>query len=268
MSDTYRLFPPFGDPWPSCLLPSERDTHCGLHGTGRSLQLQHSLLWGDKESTSYSGNEQQVGSLVTMETRRPHPSWPLRLNTLMGQRSLLIYQQTAILKWPEYTKGINKRMVLTPCIYLCILSNLVVSHFLWPHGLYPTRLLCPWYFPCKNIEVDFHFLLQSIFPTHGLNPCLLHWQENSLPLSHLGIHTPSLVPKFLFCHNLSGMAEQGVLILRFIQSSLVAQTIKNSPAIQKTWVRTLSQEDPPKKEMTNHSSILAWRIPWQRALAG
>ena len=109
--------------------------------------------------------------------------------------------------------------------------------------------------------MDCHFLLQSIFPTQGLNPCLLHWQANSLPLSHLGIPTSSLVPKFLFCHNLSEMAEQAVLILKFMQSSLVAQTIKNSPAIQKTWVRTPSQEDPLKKEMTNHSSILAWRIP-------
>jgi hypothetical protein len=57
------------------------------------------------------------------------------------------------------------------------------------------------------------------------------------------------------------MAEQAVLILKFMQSSLVAQTIKNSPAIQKTWVKTLNQEVPLKKEMTNHSSIVAWRIP-------
>ena len=104
-----------------------------------------------------------------------------------------------------------------------------------------------------------HFLLQATFPTQGLNPrllCLLHCRWILYPLKH-----PSLVPKFLFCHNLSEMAEQAVLILKFMQSSLVAQTIKNSPAIQKTWVKTLSQEDPLKKEMTNHSSILAWRIP-------
>ena len=113
----------------------------------------------------------------------------------------------------------------------------------------------------KSTGVDCHSFLQRIFPTQGPNPGLLHWQADSLPLSHLGIPTPSLVPKFLFCHNLSEMAVQGVLILKFIQSSLVAQTIKNSPAIQKTWVKTLSQEDPLKKEMTNHSSILAWRIP-------
>ena len=34
--------------------------------------------------------------------------------------------------------------------------------------------------------VGCHFLLQGIFPTQGLNPHLLHWQEDSLPLSHLG----------------------------------------------------------------------------------
>ena len=51
-------------------------------------------------------------------------------------------------------------------------------------------LLCPWAFPGKNTGVSHHFLLQGIFLTHGLNPCLLlvlHWQADSLPLSHLGI---------------------------------------------------------------------------------
>ena len=58
-----------------------------------------------------------------------------------------------------------------------------------PHGLYPARLLCPWDFPGKNTGVGCHFLLQGIFPTQGLNPhllCLLHWQADSLPLSHPG----------------------------------------------------------------------------------
>ena len=34
--------------------------------------------------------------------------------------------------------------------------------------------------------MGYHFLLQGIFLTHGLNPCLLHWQADSLPLSHQG----------------------------------------------------------------------------------
>ena len=46
--------------------------------------------------------------------------------------------------------------------------------------------------------------------------------------------------------------------------SLVAQTLKNLPAMQ-TQVRSLGGKDPPEKEMANHSSILAWRIPWTEA---
>ena len=43
--------------------------------------------------------------------------------------------------------------------------------------------------------------------------------------------------------------------------SLVAQTVKNPPAMQDTWVWSLDQEDPLEKEMATHSSIPAWRIP-------
>ena len=60
---------------------------------------------------------------------------------------------------------------------------------LQPYGLYPARLLCPWDFPGKNPRVGYHFLLQEIFPTQGLNLSLLHllhWQADSLPLHQLG----------------------------------------------------------------------------------
>ena len=46
------------------------------------------------------------------------------------------------------------------------------------------RLLCPWNFPDKSTGVSCHFLLQGIFPPQILNPRLLHWQEDSLLLSH------------------------------------------------------------------------------------
>ena len=42
----------------------------------------------------------------------------------------------------------------------------------------------------------------------------------------------------------------------------MAQTVKNSPAMQETWVQSLGQEDPMEKEMATHYSILAWEIPW------
>ena len=45
-------------------------------------------------------------------------------------------------------------------------------------------------------------------------------------------------------------------------ASLVAQTVKNLPAMQETWVQFLGWEDSLKKKMANHSSILAWKIPW------
>ena len=51
-------------------------------------------------------------------------------------------------------------------------------------------------------------------------------------------------------------------------TSLVAQMLKNVPAMQETQVRSLGQEDPLEKETATHSSILAWRIPWKRSLAG
>ena len=38
--------------------------------------------------------------------------------------------------------------------------------------------------------------------------------------------------------------------------------VKNLPAMQETWVRSLGGENPLKEEMATHSSILAWRIPW------
>ena len=49
---------------------------------------------------------------------------------------------------------------------------------------------------------------------------------------------------------------------------MVAQMVKNLPAMQKTWVRSLSWEDPLEKGMATHSSILAWRILWTAESSG
>ena len=46
------------------------------------------------------------------------------------------------------------------------------------------------------------------------------------------------------------------------QASIVAQKVKHLSAMQETWVRSLSWEDPLEKEMATHSRILAWKIPW------
>ena len=50
--------------------------------------------------------------------------------------------------------------------------------------------------------------------------------------------------------------------------SLVAQSIKNLPAVQETQVQSLGQEDPLEKEMATHSCILAWRTTWTEEPGG
>ena len=64
------------------------------------------------------------------------------------------------------------------------------------------------------------------------------------------------------------VAESGTNTLNFYTfpsdkwASLVAQTVKNLPAMQDTWVRSLGWEDPLEEGMVTHSSTLDWRIPW------
>ena len=54
----------------------------------------------------------------------------------------------------------------------------------------------------------------------------------------------------------------------FLSFWLVAQMVKNPPAIKETQVQSLDQEDPLEKGMATHSSILAWRIPWTEEPGG
>ena len=56
-----------------------------------------------------------------------------------------------------------------------------------------------------------------------------------------------------------GLLYMASIMLRYYA---VAQTVKNLPAVQETQLRFLGQEGPLEKEVTTHSSILAWNIPW------
>ena len=71
---------------------------------------------------------------------------------------------------------------------MCVFSHSVMFDSLQPHGLQPARLLCPWNFLGKNTREGFHFLLQVIFLTQGLNQSLLFllsWQAVSLQIHYL-----------------------------------------------------------------------------------
>ena len=52
------------------------------------------------------------------------------------------------------------------------------------------------------------------------------------------------------------------MIVKYRTASLEAQSVKNLPAMQKSWVQSLGQEDALEKGMAALSSILAWEIPW------
>ena len=67
---------------------------------------------------------------------------------------------------------------------------------------------------------------------------------------------PSLIP------GLRRSAGEGIgYPLQYSWASLVAQPVKNPPAMRETWVRSLCWEDPLEKGTATHSGILAWRIP-------
>ena len=77
-------------------------------------------------------------------------------------------------------------LVCQPYYGVLCLDASVMSNSFRPHGLWPSRLLCPWDSPGKSIGVSCHSLLQGIFPTQGLNPGLVHCRQILYQLSHQG----------------------------------------------------------------------------------
>ena len=72
----------------------------------------------------------------------------------------------------------------------------------------------------------------------------------------------SIVAVSLYIHTNSARGFPFLHTLSNIWVSLVAQMVKNLPAMWETRVQSLGREDPLEKEMATHSNILAWRIPW------
>ena len=187
-------------------------------------------------------------------------------------------------------------------MHACVLSQVtsVVSDSLQFYGLQPTRLHCPWDSPGKNARVSCHALLQGIFLTQGLNPCLLHllhWRAGSLPLVPPGkpknFILPSCFPKSS-THSFSpplgnvlqvtkqrtGMLQ--ILVMPSLRSGEgngipLQHSCLENPMDGGAWQATVhgvtkSQTQLSdltftfhfhalEKEMATHSSVLAWRIP-------
>ena len=154
----------------------------------------------------------------------------------------------------------------------CSTWGFPVLHYLWEFAqthvhwvddaIQPSHLLLPLLF------------LPSIFPSIRVfsseSPLCMN---NRILLSHKkgrnwvicrGMNRPRV------CHtewNKLGREKQIPYINTYI-ASLVAQMVKNLPAMWETRVWSLGGEDPLEKEMATHSSILAWRIPWTEEPSG
>ena len=118
------------------------------------------------------------------------------------------------------------------------------SHSVMADSLPPHELYSPWNSPGQNTGVGSHSLLQGIFPTQGLNPGLPHCKGILYQLSHQGswwsIYWGSI---WIVQLNILASLSQEYLIAVFIYScfsfpraSLIAQLVKNLPAIQETLV--------------------------------
>ena len=82
-------------------------------------------------------------------------------------------------QWPHFSILTVFRSIHCSCLVTKSCPTL-----LQPYRLQPIKFLCSWDFSGKNTAVGCHFLLQGIFPTQESNPCLLHWQADSLEMSH------------------------------------------------------------------------------------
>ena len=108
-----------------------------------------------------------------------------------------------------------------------------------------TIALTRWTFVGKAMSLLFNILSRLIFPHSSVG------KESACNAGD-----PSLIPGSGRCPG-EGIGNP----FQYSSASLVAQLVKNPPAMWQTWVKSLCWEDPLEKEMALHSSTLAWKIP-------
>ena len=116
---------------------------------------------------------------------------------------------------------------------------------LWPQGLQPTRLLCPWDSPSKNTGVHCPALLRGIFMTQESNlhlSCILHWQADSLPLApqHKLLNRTAKITSV----HLSNLGDKQELTLSVYGASVMCESA------------------PGKMLMKVQDDRLAWGVDW------
>ena len=133
-----------------------------------------------------------------------------------------------------------------------------------PHRLQPTRLHCPWDSPGKNTGVGCHFLLQCIKVKSE--------SEVAKPCPTLSDPTDCSPP---------GSSAHGIFQARLLEwgaitfyscfiarASLITQLVRNLPAMQETWLRSLGREDPQRREWQPTPVFLPGEFHGQKSLMG
>ena len=142
-----------------------------------------------------------------------------------------------------------------PCSRYTELSRSVIPKSLRPHGLQPTRLLCPWDFPGKNTGVGCRFCLQGIFRTQGWNSYLLHWQAGSLSLRNCGGTSYLSHEKAVFYSNTLRSK-----CLTCVKSNEIFSTsflnINGQPALPDIWEESPTRSEAIKKEFKRTEKML------------
>ena len=117
------------------------------------------------------------------------------------------------------------------------------------------------------------FPFQGIFLTQRLNPSLLHWQADILPLAPPGKSQSESESRSVLSDSLRsrGLVLQAK-ILKWVAFSLLQQIFpiqeSNRGLLHCRWIQSVGQEDPLEKELATHSGILAWGSPWTEEPGG
>ena len=161
----------------------------------------------------------------------------------------------------ESFNAIYSSLKITLVVVVSLLSRVCRVWLLQPHGLWPTRLLCPRILQVRILEwVATSFSRGSFWPR---NQTQVSWIAGRFFTNWTMKITLSLyiTPMWLLpnsCHSILYLGKYNLSPW----ASMMAQMVKNPPAMQKTWVQSLCREDPLEMGMATHSSILSWRIPW------
>ena len=138
----------------------------------RAWLLNHLYCDGSQNdiSSPKCSHEFRIGNLITSLTS-PF-GCPIGISNQSNKNKFFFFFPSCLLR---YGFQIQKCYPYPPSVCACS-----VCSSLWPHGLQPTRLLCPWNSPGEKTGVGCHLLFQGIFLTQGLNLnllCLLHYRQ-------------------------------------------------------------------------------------------